>query len=115
MRWLWYALIGVCLVLAIMIWASYSPGKLSHRYDRWAELVVLTVIVFGGYLVKLGWHYRKRARFWELYAIFLLGHCAVFIPVFSHRWLPIPWFAVLGAVEGTVLATAIAWAMREKF
>ncbi|HEX8817704.1 MAG TPA: hypothetical protein VF753_19595 [Terriglobales bacterium] len=114
-RWLWYALIGVCLVFAIVIWASNSPGKIGHQYDGWAELVILTAVVFGGYLVKLGWHYRKRAGFWELYAILFIGHCAVFVPVFSHGWLPIPWFAVLAAVEAMAVATLIAWVMRGKF
>jgi hypothetical protein len=114
-RWLWYAAIGVCLVVAIFVWASYSPSKFDHRNDKWAELIILTAIVFGGYLWKLGWHYRKRARFWELYASLFLVHCAVFVPVFSHGWLPIPWFAVLGAVDGMALAALIAWAMGEKF
>ncbi len=114
-RWLWYALIGVCIVGAIVIWASYSPGKLDHRYDKWVELAILTVVIFGGYLVKLGWHYRRRARFWELYAILFLGHCAIFVPVFSRGWWPIPLFAVLASVEGIVLAAMIAWAMGEKF
>lgn len=114
MRWLWYALIGVGLVVALVMWASSSPTKLDHRNDRWAELAILTVLLFG-YLLKWGWHYSKRTRFWELYAILFLGHCAVFIPVFSRGWIPIPLFAVLGAVEGIAVATLIAWAMGEKF
>lgn len=114
MRWLWYVLIGVCLVVALVMWASSSPGKLDHRYDRWAELAMLTVLLFG-YLLKWGWHYRRRARFWQLYSILFLAHCAVFVPVFSHGWWPIPLFAVLAAVEGMALATLIAWAMGEKF
>lgn len=116
MRWLWYVLIGVCLTIAIVVFASYSPGKLDHRYDGWVELVILTAIVFGGYLMKLGWQYRNRARFWQLYAILSLVHCAVFVPLFLRGWwFPVPLFAILGAVEAIVIATLIAWAMGEKF
>jgi FtsH-binding integral membrane protein len=112
-RWLWYALIGVCLVVVIVIWAFSSPGKFDHRYDKWAELVMLTTILFG-YLVKWGWHYRRRPKFWRVYLILLLGHCAVFVPVFSHGWWPIPLFAVVASIEGMALATLIAVAMGEK-
>ena len=76
MRWLWYVLIGVCLVVVLFIWGSSSPGTYDHRYDKWAELVMLTAIVFG-YVLKWGWRYRRRARFWKLYSILFLGHCAV--------------------------------------
>lgn len=114
MRWLWYALIGVCLVVAIVIWASYSTGKSNHRYDRWAELVMYTTVLFG-YLLKWGWHYKRRTRFWKLYSILFLTHCVVSVPVFSRGWWPPLLLGVIGSLEIMAFATLIAWAMGEKF
>jgi hypothetical protein len=113
-RWLLYAVIGVCVVIGMFTWAFYSTGKSDHRHDKWAELLILTTIVFGGYLWKLGWHYRGRVSFWRLYGIIFLAHCALFVPVFSHGWLPIPILAVLGGAEGIVMAALIAWVMGEE-
>ena len=114
MRWLWYVLTGIGVVFVIIFWGDSFPAVFDRRYAKWVELAILTFGLFG-YLLKWGWHYRRRARFWKLYSILFLGHCAVFVPLFSHGWWPIPLFAVLAAVEGMVLATVIAWAMGEKF
>jgi hypothetical protein len=113
-RWLWYALIGVCLVIALVVWASSSPGKFDHRYDSWAQLGILTIGVFG-YLLKWGWHYKKRSKFWGLYSIAFIGHCALFVTVFSNARWPILVLAFVGSLEVIALATLIAWAMGEKF
>jgi Ca2+/Na+ antiporter len=113
-RWLWYAVIGVCLVVALFIWASSSPGKFDHRYDRWAQFAILTVALFG-YLLKWGWHYKRQAKFWGLYLLAFLAHCAVFVTVFSHGSWHILLLGVVGAFEIMALAGLIAWAMGEKF
>ncbi len=112
-RWLWYVLIGVCLVVALVIWALSSPGKFDHRYDRWAQLAILTAVVFG-YLLKWGWHYKERARFWGAYLIAFLAHCAVFVAVFSHGSWHILLLGIVGSFEIMALATLIALAMGEK-
>ena len=114
MRWLWYALIGVCLVVILLIWASYSSGKFDHGYDGWAQLAILTAGVFG-YLLKWGWRYKRRVKFWELYSLTFLGHCAVFVAVFSQGRWHVLLLAVVGSLEVMALATLIAWAMGEKF
>jgi hypothetical protein len=114
MRWFWYSLIGVCLVIALVLWASSSPVRFDNRYDGWAQLAILTAGVFG-YLLKWGWHYRKRARFWQLCLIVFLGHCALFVPLLSHGSWHVLILAIVGALETMALATLIAWAMTEKF
>lgn len=113
-RWLWYALIGVCLVIALVMWAFSSPGKFDHRYDGWAQLTILTAGVFG-YLLKWGWHYKGRTKFWGLYLTAFLAHCAVFVTVFSHGRWPILLLAVVGSLEVMALAASITLAMGEKF
>ena len=114
MRWFWYVLIGIGLVFAIIVWGDSFPAIFDRRYAKWVELTILTTTVFG-YLLKWGWRYRRRARFWQIYSIMLLAHCALFIPVFSHGWWPIPLFAVFGSFEIMALAALIALAMGEKF
>ena len=114
MRWFWYILIAVCLVIALIMWASSSPVRFEHRYDGWAQFVILTAGVFG-YLLKWGWHYRKRVRFWQLYAIALLGHGAVFVTVLSPGRWHVLILAIVGSLEVMALAALITWAMREKF
>lgn len=110
LRWFWYALIGVCLVIALVIWASTSPGRLDGRYDKWVQFGILTLGLFG-YLLRWGWRYHKRIRFWRLYLVLFLGHCVVFIPVFSRGRWPILQFAIFGSLETMGLAAFIAWAM----
>jgi FtsH-binding integral membrane protein len=112
-RWLWYALIGVCLVIALVMWASSSPGKYDHRYDGWAQFAILTACVFG-YLLKWGWHYKGRAKFWGSYLIAFLAHCAVFVTVLSRGSWHILLLGVVGSLEIMGLATLIALAMGEK-
>ena len=112
-RWLWYVLIGVCLVIVLVVWASFSPGKFDHRYDRWAQFAILTASVFG-YLLKWGWHYKGRAKFWRGYLIAFLVHCAVFVSVFAYGSWHILLLAVVGSLEIMALATLIALAMGEK-
>jgi hypothetical protein len=112
-RWLWYALIGVCLVIALVIWAFFSAGKIDHSYG-WVQLAILTAGVFG-YLLKWGWHYKRRTKFWGLYLIAFLVHGAVFVTVFSHGRWPILLLGVVGSLEIMALAALIALAMGEKF
>lgn len=112
MRWLWYGLIGVCLVIALVIWAFSSPGKFNHEYDGWAQFTILTAGVFGC-LLKWGWHYKGRAKFWRGFLIAFLVHCAVFVFVFSHGIWHILLLAVVGSLETMALATLIALAMGE--
>ncbi len=114
LRWLWYAPIGVTLVIAIVAWAYVSPRKLGHGYDNWVQLTILTTVLFVSYLSKLGWKYRSRARFWKLYIILFMAHCVVFVPLFSEGRLPIPLLAVLGSIEVIAIATVLAWALGEK-
>jgi hypothetical protein len=114
MRWFWYVLIAVCLVIALVMWASSSPVRFDNRYDGWAQLAILTAGVFG-YLLKWGWHYRKRARFWQLCAVLFLGHCAVFVTVLSHGRWHVLILAVVGSLEVMALAALISWIMGEKF
>src|SRR5271157_2026915 len=110
-RWLWYVLIGVCLVTVVVIWALSSPaGNFDHRYDKWAQFTILTVVLFG-YLLKWGWHYKKHARFWRLCLILFLGHTAVFVPVFSYGRWPILLLGLVASLEIMAFATLIAWAM----
>ena len=113
-RWLWYVLIGVCLVIALFAWASLSSGKYDHRYDRWAQLVILTAVVFG-YLMKWGWRYKREAKFWASYLIAFLGHCALFVTVFSRGSWHVPLLAVAGSFEIMAIAFVVAWVMGERF
>lgn len=113
-RWLWYALIGVCLAVVIVTWAFFFPGKYNHGYDKWAQLVILTATIFG-YLLKWDWHYKKRAKFWGLYLTAFFGHCAVFLTVFSYGRWPISLLAIVASLETVAIATLIALAMGEKF
>jgi hypothetical protein len=46
-RWLWYAVIGVCLVVVIVTRAFFFPGKYNHEYDKWEQLAILTTTLFG--------------------------------------------------------------------
>jgi len=115
MRWFWYALIGIGLVFVILALGDSFPAMFDHRHDKWVQLGTLTVVVFGGYLYKLGWRYRRRATFWGLYLILFLAHCALFVPVFLHGSWHIPLLAVVGSCEIMALAALIALAMGEKF
>ena len=112
-RWLWYSLIGVFLVIALVIWASSSPTRFDHSYDGWAQFAILTAGVFG-YLLKWGRQYKGRAKFWGLYSITFLIHCAVFVTVFSHGRWHVSLLAVAGTCEIMSLAAFIALAMGEK-
>ncbi len=113
LRWLWYVLIGVGLSILAVLWGLSSPGKYDHKYDKWAQLVMLTAILFG-YILKWGWHYRRRSRFWELYSILFLGHCAVFVILFSHGRWPNLLLGVAGYLEFVAVASLIALVMGEK-
>ncbi|MGH9568514.1 MAG: hypothetical protein ACRD4F_02665, partial [Candidatus Angelobacter sp.] len=113
MRWLWYILIGICFAVAVIIWALYFPGGINQKHYKWVQLAVLTAIIFG-YLLQWGWHYRRKAKFWRLYFIFFLGHCVIFVFVFSFGRWPSPVLAVVGSIEIMGLATLIALAMNEK-
>lgn len=118
-RWVWYTVIGVCVVIAATLWAFYSPDKMSHVYDRWAKLTIYTLGVFGS-LLKWGWRYRTVGKFWILFLIFLVGHCVIFaslfLPVLSgHGPSSNLMLGLFGATEVVVFATLVALAMRERF
>jgi len=112
-RWWWYVLIGVALVIVLVWVAIHVTEPLTRRYDKWVQLVLLTVVCFG-YLLKLGWRYRKKTKFWGLYSILLFGHAALFLLLFSHGPWPILLLAVVGSIEIVVLATLITLSMRER-
>ena len=63
--------------------ASPFIASTITEYDKWEQLAILTIILFG-YLLKWGWHYKKQAKFWGLYLTAFVGHCAVFVTVFSY-------------------------------
>jgi hypothetical protein len=67
------------------------------------------------YLLKWGWHYKKRAKFWGLYLTAFFSHCAVFVTVFSYGRWPIALLAIIVSLESMAIATLIALAMGEKF
>ena len=112
-RWFWYFIIGVCFVLVLVVWASSSPTKFDHGYDGWAQLAILTAGVFG-YLLKWGWRYSRRARFWRLYSITFLVHCAVFAALFAQGRWHVLLLALVGSCEIMALAAVIALAMGDK-
>lgn len=112
-RWLWYTLIGIGLVFAILSGGESFPAIFDQRYAKWGQFAILTVGLFG-YLLNWGWRYRRRVRFWRFYFLLFIGHCAIFIPVFSYGRWPIPLLALLGSLEIMGLATLIALMMGEK-
>lgn len=113
MRWFWYVLIAACLVASLVIWAASSPAKVDHRYDRWVQLAIITAVVFG-YLLKWGWRYKGRSRFWGTYVIAFLIHCAVFVSISSLGSWHILLLAVVGSFEIMALAMLIALIVGEK-
>jgi hypothetical protein len=113
LRWLWYILVGICLVLGILFWASYFPGRMDHTYDGWAQFAILTICVFG-YVLKWGWHYKGQSKFWAAYLVVLFAHCAVFLTLFSSGSWPIALLAVVGSVETMALATLIVLIVGER-
>lgn len=100
-------------MIALVLWASSSPTKFDYGYDGWAQLAILTAGVFG-YLLKWGWQYKRKAKFWRLYSITFLVHCAIFVTVFSHGRWHVLLLAVVGSCEIMALAAFIALAMGEK-
>jgi hypothetical protein len=111
--WVLYILIGLCLVVGLVAWSFHSSGNFNHKYDAWAQLTILTTVVFG-YLLKWGWRYKGRAKFWQIYLIAFAAHCAVLAMVFSYgRWHVLP-LAIVGSFEIMALATLIALAMGGK-
>ena len=112
-RWLWYVLIGVCLAIAVFIWASLSPEKYDNTYDRWIQFAILTASVFG-YLLKWGWHYAKQVKLWVTYMIALTAHGAVLGTLFSYGSWPVVVVAVVGSIEIMTIAFLVAWLMGEK-
>lgn len=101
-------------MIVLFVWASLSAGKYDHRYDRWAQLAILTAVVFG-YLLKWGWRYKRHAKFWGSYSIAFLTHCALFVTVFSHGEWHILLLAIVGSVEIMAIAATVSWVMGEKF
>ena len=108
-----YVAIGVAIVTVTMIGALYFPQMWSHWNYNWIEFALLTVVLFG-YLLKWYWSSAKAVRFWAVYGSLLVAHCLVFIPVFAHLGrVPIIWFGVLAALEGSLLVGAVSWLMEK--
>ena len=108
----WYTLVGISIVLVLTLLAFYSPQKWTHQYDNWIEFVLLTVVIFG-YLLKWYWRSIKSQKFWVLYSILLLTHCLLFGSVFEHlARVPVIWFGVVAALEGSVLIGVVSWLLQ---
>ena len=112
-RFVWYVLIGIGLVVGLVMWGLFSPGKLDHRYDAWAQLLILTTGVFG-YLLKWGWRYKKQSKFWGVYFLAFIAHCAVFAAMFSQGRWNVLLLAVIGSLEVTMIATLVATIVSKK-
>jgi len=114
-RWLWYTLAGGCIAAAAFVYGFYGRARpIGRQFDSWAELVGLTLVVFG-YLLRWFWRYKSSRDFWFLYTALLLVHSAIFLPMFSHgaRW-PLLTLGFVGAVEG-MLFFGLLISMRERF
>ncbi len=96
---LWGTIIGVGLVAGVIVSASYFPNFRLPFSDTGAESSIVTVFLFVGLVAS----YRKlwkRAGFWALMAIFLVGSTAFY-------WLVFPKF--VGAAGG--LQTSLIYGM----
>lgn len=116
-RWLWYALIGVCLASLLFVWGFYFQIHPNPNYDKWIKFGIYTAIVFG-ILAKWAWHYRKATRFWFLLAGLLLAHCVFFSAFsifFSHGLLSNLTLGLVGSAEIMTLASIIALAMKARW
>lgn len=73
----YYIAIGLLVVFAAILWATYVPPKV--RVDgKWEDLAVGTVFVFG-FLARAYWrHHRKSMKLWGLLGLFFLLHVIVF-------------------------------------
>ncbi len=112
-RWLWYGMIATGLVAVLIFWANASPSKMDQRYDPWVQFAIFSCFVFG-YLLKWGWRYRRSIRFWQLYALFLLAHGALFGYILSHGRLPVLLLALAGCFEFVAIALALVLILGEK-
>ena len=112
-RWLWYALIATGLVVVLIFWANASPSKTDQRYDPWVQFAILSLFVFG-YLLKWGWRHKRCIRFWQLYALLLLAHGAIFGYILSYGRLPTLILAVAGCFEFVASALAVVLIVGQK-
>jgi hypothetical protein len=110
---IWYVLIGLSIVAAIVFLAFNIQGSLNSAVDNWVRLTVFTVVIFGT-LLKWAWKYRQRAKFWLLYFSFAAVHCAVFIPLFSKERWPTLAMGLLASVETMGLVGITLWLMRSE-
>ena len=107
----WYVMIALGVVAFCIIAAIFSPSRWTDDYDNWVEFALLTLVLFG-YLIKWNWRSRGNAKFWGTYAVLLLAHCIVLIPVFSHFGrLSIVLCGAIATLEGMALIMVMSLAL----
>jgi len=112
-RWVWYVLISLSIVAAIVFLAFNLEGSLTSAAHNWIRLTIFTVVVFG-ILLQSAWKYTRFAKFWLLYFSLAAVHCAVFIPLFSKERWPTLAMGLLGSAETMGLVGITLWWMRSE-
>jgi hypothetical protein len=106
--WAVYIFVGIAFVGILLYWPFHSRQPWQRSYDSWIQAGILTAVVFG-YLLKWGWKYRRKGKFWIIYLGLLALHCGV-CAVTAARVVrfSIPLLAISGSVEVMAMAFFIA-------
>jgi len=79
---LWYVLIGLLTLVAILLFVVYVPE--SKRPSRkWAELAFYSSLLFI-FLAKFYWRVRRHVKFWLVMFGILMLHLSVYVPLLSR-------------------------------
>jgi hypothetical protein len=100
-------IIAVVLVVAFLMYVikTHDPTKVRN----WVPIIQIgnTALVFGLLIQWFRYAWRK-AKFWALLCVFLLGHTAVYILLGRSHQLPLFYYAVLDLCELVVFERVIA-------
>lgn len=111
-RWIAYLVIGVCLVLAISIASLHFPGWKPTRVESNLAAFVLVTLALLGYVLKWGWRFRQRTKFWLALGALATAHCAAFLYLcFYVKHWPILLTGPIIGVEAIGFAAVILWAV----
>ena len=112
MRWLVYAAVGVCLVIAIVEFSFRFPRWKASQFERNLLSICLATTVLLGYVLQWGWRYRRNRKFWLAFSAFAFVHSAVFayLTLYVDRWSAFVLGPIVGA-EAVAMAAFIHWAI----
>lgn len=111
-RWAGYALIGVCLAVAILVFSLRFPNWKPTPVEKNLTGVVLATMALFGYVLQWGWRFRRYPKFWLAFGTLAIAHCAAFVSLsfYAVRW-PILLVGPVVGVEAIAIGMVILWTL----